>query len=79
MFPMKGTKFYNELEDLSQDPLILCLQPQGVLPEPQKKRRPRAGPPALFLGPGLGPWPLALALDHHGHHDQDDDDYVVTT
>ena len=31
---------------------------------------------APFLGPGLGPWPLALALDHH---DQDDDDYVVTT
>ena len=31
---------------------------------------------APFLGPALGPWPLALALDHH---DQDDDDYVVTT
>ena len=30
----EGNKFYNELEDLSQDPLILCLQPQGVLPEP---------------------------------------------
>ena len=42
-----------------------------------KKRRPRAGPPAGFLGPGLGPWPLALALDHHDHHDQDDDDYYV--
>ena len=30
----EGNKFYNELEDLSQDLLILCLQPPGVLPEP---------------------------------------------
>ena len=30
----EGNKFYNALEDLSQDPLILCLQPPGVLPEP---------------------------------------------
>ena len=49
--------------------------PQG--PGTQKRRGPGPGTgPAPFLGPGLGPWPLALALDHH---DQDDDDYVVTT
>ena len=39
---------------------------------------PGPDPRLLLFGPGLGPWPLALALDHHDHHDQDDDDYVVT-
>ena len=46
--------------------------PRGLGPMKQKC----STGPAPFLGPGLGPWPLALALDHH---DQDDDDYVVTT
>ena len=35
-------------------------QGPGAKAMTQKKRRPRAGPPALFLGHGLGPWPLAL-------------------
>ena len=49
--------------------------PQG--PGTQKRRWAGPGPwTTLFLGPSLGPWPLARALDHH---DQDDDDYVVTT
>jgi len=29
----EGSKLHNELEDFSQDPLILCLEPPGVLPE----------------------------------------------
>ena len=28
----EGSKLYNELEELSQDPLILCLEPPVVLP-----------------------------------------------
>ena len=30
----EGSKLHNELEDFSQDPLILCLEPPGVLPDP---------------------------------------------
>ncbi len=29
----EGSKLQNDLEDFSQDPLILCLEPPGVLPE----------------------------------------------
>ena len=28
------SKLHNEREDFSQDPLILCLEPPGVLPDP---------------------------------------------
>ena len=57
---------------------LLCMlwarDPRGQGPKKGAVQGP--GPAQrLFLGPGLGPWPLALALDHH---DQDDD-YVVTT
>ena len=30
----EGSNLHNELEDFSQDPLILCLEPPGVLPDP---------------------------------------------
>ena len=61
--------------------LIMMIQGQGQGPgakaRTQKRRWAGHGPwTAPFLGHGLGPWLLALALDHH---DQDDDDYAVTT
>ena len=52
--------------------MIMMIQGQGPGRGPNKKTPPRAGPAAVCLG--SRPWPLAL-----DHHDQDDDDYIVTT
>ena len=39
-----------------------CACTGGARAAGPKKRRPRAGPPALFLGPGLGPWPWIIMI-----------------